>query len=89
MRYVLRWIAIMQRSPKLMQYAARIMLFSRQNCSLCESAKKALNNVGKIRGFEYHEVDVMAAGNEQWKAAYEFDAPVVRKGFCELNFNTL
>lgn len=77
----------MQRSLRLMQYAARIMLFSRQNCSLCESAKKVLIDVGSIRGFEYREVDVMAVGNEQWKAAYEFDAPVVRKALCNMKFS--
>ena len=60
-----------------MQYAARIMLFSRQNCSLCVSAKQVLKDVGKVRSFDYHEIDVMAAGHEEWKAAYEFDAPVV------------
>ena len=60
----------------LLQQSARITLFTRQSCSLCETAKAVIQKVGKCRHFDYREVDVMSKGQEQWKAAYEFDAPV-------------
>ena len=63
--------------PRLLQYAARVTLFTRQNCSLCDTAKLVLKDVRKARSFEYEEIDVMSKGQEQWKAVYEFDAPVV------------
>ena len=73
--------AVMQVSSRLLQHSALVTLFTRQNCSLCETAKIVLKDVGKARSFDYHEVDVMSKGQEQWKFAYEFDAPVV----CTIN----
>ena len=37
-----------------------------------------LGILGKRRSFEYNEIDIMAAGQKQWKDLYEFDTPVVR-----------
>ena len=68
----------MRPSLSLFQHTARITLFTRANCSLCESAKTVLSNVKKTRGFEYNEIDVMESGQKQWKDLYEFDTPVVR-----------
>lgn len=67
----------MQPSVRLLQHTARITLYTRQHCSLCDNAKAVLTNLGKKRSFDYHEIDVMGPGQEQWKLAYEFDAPVV------------
>ena len=67
----------MRKVVRLLQHTARITLFTRPNCSLCNTAKFVLDNVSKQRSFDYCEVNVMASGQEQWKAAYEFDSPVV------------
>lgn len=68
----------MRPSPTLLQHTARITLFTRANCSLCETAKTVLSNVKRDREFEYHEINVMEQGQRQWKDLYEFDTPVVR-----------
>lgn len=62
----------------LLQFSARVTLFTRQNCSLCETAKAVVNLTTRQRPFDYREIDVMSAGQEPWKALYEFDTPVVR-----------
>jgi len=67
----------MRATVHLLQHTARITLFTRQNCSLCDNAKAVLQSLGKRRSFEYNEVDVMSQGQQQWKLVYEFDAPVV------------
>lgn len=56
----------------------RITLFTRVNCSLCDTAKAVVENVKQQRPFEYQEIDVMQTGQEKWKHLYEFDTPVVR-----------
>ncbi|KAI4122419.1 MAG: hypothetical protein LQ347_006504 [Umbilicaria vellea] len=66
----------MRPSPTLLQHTARITLFTRANCSLCETAKTVLSNVKKGREFEYNEINVMEPGQRQWKDLYEFDTPV-------------
>jgi hypothetical protein len=55
----------------------RITLFTRANCSLCDTAKAVVENVKVKRPFAYHEVNVMEPGQEKWKEVYEFDTPVV------------
>ena len=67
----------MRPTARLLQHTARITLFTRQDCGLCDTAKSVLNSLGKKRSFEYNEIDVMAPEQEQWKNAYEFDVPVV------------
>ena len=67
----------MKPTVRLLQHTARITLFTRKNCGLCDVAKSVLNNVAKTRSFEYDEIDVMAPGEREWKNAYEFDVPVV------------
>lgn len=71
----------MRPSLQLLQHTARLTLFTRANCSLCETAKAVISKVEQRRGFQYVEIDVMAAGQKQWKNVYEFDAPVVRSLF--------
>ena len=68
----------MKPSLQLLQHTARLTLFTRANCSLCETAKAVVHQVEKRRSLQYVEVDVMAAGQKEWKNLYEFDTPVVR-----------
>ena len=63
---------------RLLQQTHRITLFTRSNCSLCESAKAVLSRVQTQRPFKYEEIDVMSSGQQQWKDLYELDTPVVR-----------
>lgn len=87
MAWVLNWTLIsehgssssslMKPTARLLQHTARITLFTRKNCGLCDVAKSVLNNVAKTRSFEYDEIDVMAPGEREWRNAYEFDVPVV------------
>ena len=72
----------MKPTVRLLQHTARITLFTRKNCGLCDVAKSVLNNVAKTRSFEYNEIDVMAPGESEWKNAYEFDVPVVSSATC-------
>ena len=67
----------MRATLKLLQHSARVTLFTRANCSLCDTAKHTLANVTKNKIVDYSEIDVMAQGQEKWKDAYEFDTPVV------------
>lgn len=67
----------MKATLRLLQHSARLMLFTRANCSLCDTAKAAVKNVMKNKIVDYSEVDVMTEGQEKWKEAYEFDTPVV------------
>lgn len=65
----------------------RITLFTRVNCSLCDTAKAVVGSVREKKPFIYQEIDVMEAGQEQWKAVYEFDTPVVSKSDQQLLAN--
>lgn len=67
----------MHATKALRQWACRITLFTRENCSLCSDAKQVLSQVWDKRPFEYDEVDVMAPSQTKWKGLYEFDTPVV------------
>jgi hypothetical protein len=61
----------------------RITFFTRTPCGLCDTAKNVVQNVKAKRALEYHEVNVMDAGQEKWKAVYEFDTPVVSSEIYE------
>ena len=67
----------MRLSPTLRAHSARLTLFTRADCSLCDTAKSNLAQVQKRKPVEYTEVNVMAAGQELWKNNYEFDVPVL------------
>jgi glutaredoxin len=68
---------MMRPSLRLLQQAARITFFSSPNCSLCDKAKAVVSRVKTRRDFEYQEINVRAAGQEQWMNKYAFDTPVV------------
>jgi Glutaredoxin-like domain (DUF836) len=67
----------MRVSSALHMHSARLTLFTRANCSLCEVAKMNIATVQKKRPIDYTEIDVMAKGQEAWKDRYEFDTPVL------------
>ena len=67
----------MRPSASLLQHTARVTLFTRANCSLCDTAKSTISRVATTRSFELAQVDVMAPDQRQWKDLYEFDTPVV------------
>ncbi|KAF2189645.1 hypothetical protein K469DRAFT_625461 [Zopfia rhizophila CBS 207.26] len=55
----------------------RITLFTRANCSLCDTAKAVVGDVKQKIPFTYQEINVMEPGQEKWKSVYEFDTPVI------------
>ncbi|KAL3470594.1 hypothetical protein BJX99DRAFT_44436 [Aspergillus californicus] len=57
--------------------AARVTLFTRAGCGLCDTAKHTTTQLQKRRPFDYSEVDIMVTANKQWKDVYEFDVPVL------------
>jgi hypothetical protein len=67
----------MRPSRPLSMYSARLTLFTRSNCSLCDVAKSKIAEVQKKRTLEYNEVDVMAPGQKQWKQLYQYETPVL------------
>lgn len=67
----------MRHSLQLLQNTARITLFTRSNCSLCDSAKLVLRKVAEKRSFDLHEINVMDSNQKKWKDLYEYDTPVV------------
>lgn len=68
---------IMKPTPKLLQHALRLTLFTHEHCSLCVNVKDVMAKVWDRRHFEYGEVDILAPENQKWKSLYEFDIPVV------------
>lgn len=76
----------MRQSLQLLQNTARITLFTRSNCRLCDSAKLVLRKVAEKRSFDLHEINVMDSNQKKWKDLYEYDTPVVSsprgKIFC-------
>lgn len=71
----------MRQTAQLLQHTARLTLFTRPNCSLCDSAKAVLQIVAKKRSFDYNEIDIMLPGQNEYKDLYEFDTPVVSAPF--------
>lgn len=67
----------MRYSVQLLQHTARITLFTRSNCSLCDSAKSVLRKVAEKRSFDLSEINVMDSNQNKWKDLYEYDTPVV------------
>lgn len=57
--------------------SARLTLFTRAQCGLCDNAKLTLSKLQQHRTFRYSEVDIMAPEHKQWKDVYEFDVPVL------------
>lgn len=63
-------------SRRLLQ-ACRITLFTRDNCSLCTTAKDVLSRVGSKRPFVFATVDLARPESRPWRELYDFDIPVV------------
>lgn len=68
----------MRQTAHLLQHTARLTLFTRPNCSLCDSAKVVVQILAKKRSFDYNEINIMLPGQNEYKDLYEFDTPVVR-----------
>ncbi|CAI7585338.1 unnamed protein product [Penicillium manginii] len=51
---------------------ARLTLFTRAGCGLCDNAKKTVR-----RPFEFVETYIDEPGNKKWKDVYDFDVPVI------------
>ncbi|KAI1077068.1 hypothetical protein F5B20DRAFT_280893 [Whalleya microplaca] len=68
----------MQATRRLLQYACRITLFTRENCGLCTEAKTVLSDVWDSRPFQFKEVDIIKSDSKpSWRDLYEFDVPVI------------
>lgn len=67
----------MRASAAFRMHSARLTLFTRANCSLCDTAKTHVTVVRQKRVVDYSEIDVMAQGEEKWKDLYEYDTPVL------------
>ncbi|KAM4059490.1 glutaredoxin-like protein [Hirsutella rhossiliensis] len=63
-------------SGRLLQ-ACRITLFTRDNCSLCTTAKDVLSQVGNKRPFVFQKVDLALPESRPWRELYDFDIPVI------------
>jgi len=69
--------APMRPTRALYMYSAKLTLFTRASCSLCDVAKSKIAEVQKKRTVEYDEIDVMAAGQREWKKLYQYETPVL------------
>lgn len=67
----------MRPSMVLRMYSARLTLFTKSDCGLCDTAKARLAEVQKRRTVEYSEVDIMKEDNKKWFNMYAFDVPVL------------
>lgn len=67
----------MRPSLALRMYSARLTLFTKSDCGLCDTAKVRLAEVQKRRTVEYREVDIMDKANKEWLDCYAFDVPVL------------
>lgn len=67
----------MRPSLVLRMYSARLTLFTKSDCGLCDTAKQHLVEVQKRRTVEYREIDIMDKANKEWQDCYAFDVPVL------------
>lgn len=63
--------------PTRILQAARVTLFTRAGCGLCDTAKTTVTQLHKRRPFDYAEIDIMVPEHKQWKDVYDFDVPVL------------
>ena len=61
----------------LFSQSARVTLFTRTGCGLCDTAKHNVVQLNKRRPFDYTELDIMAPANKAWKDVYDYDVPVL------------
>jgi glutaredoxin len=58
--------------------SARLTLFTRASCGLCDVAKSRIHEFQqKRRGITYSEIDIMGPGQQKWRDVYDFDVPVL------------
>lgn len=57
--------------------AARVTLFTRAGCGLCDTAKHTVTQLHKRRPFDYTETDIQLPEHKQWKDVYDYDVPVL------------
>ena len=55
----------------------RLTFFTKNCCSLCDSAKFVVTKVRQRIDFSYEEIDIGAKGNESWYEKYKNDIPVI------------
>lgn len=67
----------MRATPFLRMYSARLTLFTKSQCGLCDVAKQVLANVREKRVVDYSEVDIMQPEHKKWQDCYAFDVPVL------------
>lgn len=79
----------MRPTVRLLQSKVLLTLFTRQNCSLCDTAKSVIQNVRMKKNLDFLQVDVMAPDQAQWRLLYELDVPVVRAPFPLYNLAQL
>ncbi|KAK5464976.1 hypothetical protein LTS15_001539 [Exophiala xenobiotica] len=78
-------------SPTLALRSARLTLFTRVNCGLCDVAKSRLMEVQQRRTIDYSEIDIDASEQKQWKNVYDYDVPVLhidKTSTAELTLDT-
>lgn len=56
---------------------ARLTLFTRAGCGLCDNAKKTVVQLHQRRPFDFVETYIDEPGNKKWKDVYDFDVPVI------------
>ena len=77
------WLPMIAMRPTIRLFhnsKASVTLFTRRNCSLCDTAKSVVQNLRSKKCFEFQQLDVMASDQRQW-LLYEFDVPVVSLSF--------
>jgi len=54
-----------------------VSLFTRKDCTLCDSAKFVIKKVQNKIPFQYEEVDIAKPENAKWHTLYTNDIPVI------------
>ena len=63
--------------PTRILQAARVTLFTRAGCGLCDTAKHTVVQLNQRKPFYYKELDIMTPENKSWRDVYDFDVPVL------------
>ena len=61
----------------LLSQAARVTLFTRAGCGLCDTAKHTVVQLNQRKPFDYKEMDIMTPENKSWRDIYDIDVPVL------------
>lgn len=63
--------------PTKVLQAARVTLFTRVGCGLCDTAKHTVVQLNQRKPFDYKEMDIEIPENKSWRDVYDFDVPVL------------